>query len=105
MRGFIIGLLLIFIGVLVMVIGPLLASLAGGKSSGVFVVWIFPLPPLVFGNATSIKTAASILGIPPAILIALGVLFYGLLLAILVLIVLEIIHGVKRARRSVESPT
>jgi len=105
MRSFLIGLLLILLGIVVLVVGiPLLFLASGLKGSFTGVIWIFPLPPLVFGNATVVKSIAGMLGVPPNLLVALFLALYILMFVVLVLILVELIRGIRR-RSSTESLT
>ncbi len=104
MRGLFIGLVLILAGFLILLVGiPLLLSTAGCKGVCAGVVWIFPLPPLVFGNVTGVKHLAHMLGVSPMVFSVLVVLAYVLTIVVLIVILVEIIRGLFRRRGELSS--
>ncbi len=63
MRLFVLGLILIFLGMFILAVGlPLVAWLCGGCKFAGF-VWIFPFPVIAFGNVSHMSPILSILSI------------------------------------------
>jgi len=75
MRLFVIGLILIFLGMFILAVGlPLVAWLSGGKFAGF--VWVFPFPVIAFGNISHMSPLLSILSILAFIVFIIFVIMF-----------------------------
>ncbi len=75
MRLFLVGIILIFLGMLVLAIGlPLVAYLGGCKFAGF--VWIFPFPIIAFGNLSHMSPILSIVSVLAFIVFIIFVIFF-----------------------------
>jgi len=74
-RLFLVGMILILLGMLVLVVGlPLAAYLGGCKFAGF--VWIFPFPLIAFGNMTHAGPLLSIMSVLAFIVFVIFVVFF-----------------------------